>query len=78
MGLFFGTIFGAMDMEEVKFSYLREMLLKEENYCIPIGVICGAMMGLFVSMIENNESDIQRPANQQGFSSLKQEDEIEV
>ncbi len=63
-------------MEEVSFKYLRDMLLKEENYCIPIGVVCGAMMGLFCSMIDNNESDNTK--GHDGFSSLKQEEEVEV
>jgi hypothetical protein len=77
MGLLFGTIFGIMDMEEVTFKYLRDMLLKEENYCIPIGVICGGMMGLFCSMIDNNDSDLPIQ-NKEGFSALKQEDEVEI
>jgi hypothetical protein len=77
MGLLFGTIFGIMDMEEVKFKYLRDMLLKEENYCIPIGVVCGAMMGLFCSTIDNNEWENPQK-DKEGFSALKQEDEVEV
>jgi hypothetical protein len=78
MGLLFGTIFGIMDMEEVSFKYLRDMLIKEENYCIPIGIICGGMMGLFCSMIDNNENEILVKNNKDGFSALKQEDEVEI
>jgi hypothetical protein len=78
MGLLFGTIFGIMDMEEVKFKYLRDMLLKEENYCIPIGVVCGGMMGLLCSMIDNNEYEMIKQKDKEGFSVLKQEDEVEV
>ena len=54
MGLSFGLIFGIMDMEEVAVRYIKEMLLKEENYCIPIGIICGGVSGLFASVIDNN------------------------
>ena len=54
MGLLFGMIFGIMDMEDVSGRFLKEYLIKEENYCIPIGVVLGAIGGLFVSATDNN------------------------
>ncbi len=80
MGLMFGTIFGIMDMEEISLRYIKEMLVKEENYCIPIGVVCGAMMGLFSSFIDNNENTSEQSSskNPEGFQLIKQEDEVEI
>ncbi len=54
MGLAFGMVFGIMDMEEVAIRFIQEMLVREENYCIPIGVVCGALAGLSASIIDNN------------------------
>ena len=76
MGLTFGTIFGIMDMEEVKMQFLKNMLAKEENYCIPIGIIGGAFAGLFASLIDNNEKGGDTSGTE--FKPLKQDDEVEV
>jgi hypothetical protein len=54
MGFLFGLIFGVMDMEDQSLRHIKDILIREENYCIPIGVICGAMMGLFASFIDNS------------------------
>lgn len=54
MGLLFGTIFGILDMEDVNLKFIKDMLLKEENYCIPIGIFCGGLAGLFASAIQYN------------------------
>ncbi len=54
MGLCFGMVFGIMDIEEASIRFLRDLLMKEENYCVPIGVICGAMSGMSASLIDNN------------------------
>ncbi len=77
MGLAFGTIFGIMDMEEVQMKFIKQMLTKEENYCIPIGIICGGLAGLCASFITNNEGGDSQPVNS-GFKPLNQEEEIEV
>ncbi len=53
MGMAFGMVFGIMDMEDVSAKMIKDFLIKEENYCIPIGVILGAIGGLFVSATEN-------------------------
>jgi hypothetical protein len=57
MGFLFGLIFGIMDMEDQSIRYIRDMLIKDEMYCLPIGVVCGAMMGLFATLIDNNVSN---------------------
>jgi hypothetical protein len=56
MGLSFGFIFGIIDMEEVSLKYIKEMLLKDQKYCVPIGIICGGLAGLSASVIDNNVS----------------------
>jgi hypothetical protein len=56
MGLAFGSIFGIMDMEDVSIRYIKDMLMKEENYCLPIGIICGGICGLISTMVDNNVS----------------------
>ncbi len=53
MGLLFGLVFGIMDMEDVNAILIKEYLMKEENYCIPIGAILGAFGGIFVSTNDN-------------------------
>ena len=77
MGLSFGGIFGIMDMEDIKLEFLKKMLLKEENYCIPIGIVCGGLAGLFASLIDSNEEVHTENPNAE-FKPLKQEDEVEV
>lgn len=53
MGMAFGMVFGIMDMEDVSAKMIKDFLIKEENYCIPIGVVLGAIGGLFVSSTDN-------------------------
>ena len=54
MGMLFGAIFGIMDMEDVSNRHIKEYLMREENYCIPIGVVFGAISGLIVSAGDNS------------------------
>ena len=54
MGMAFGMVFGIMDMEDVSAKMIKDYLMKEENYCIPIGVVLGAIGGLFVSTTDNS------------------------
>jgi FtsH-binding integral membrane protein len=49
MGLLFGLIFGIMDIEDVSNRFIRQELLKEENYCLPIGLILGAIAGILTA-----------------------------
>ena len=76
MGLAFGTIFGIMDIEDAPMKFIKELLMREENYCIPIGVFCGAFAGLFASLLDNTEGGDITHGNE--FKPLKQEDEVEV
>ena len=45
MGACFGFIFGMMDVEDQKGIDLRDTLIREEEYCIPIGVLLGGLAG---------------------------------
>ena len=54
MGVLFGLVFGMMDMEDVVLTYFRNRFIKEEYYCLPIGIVCGAIIGLVVIIIDNN------------------------
>ncbi len=53
MGLLFGLIFGIMDIEDVSVYHIKQELLKEENYCIPIGLLLGAIAG-FIGLVTEN------------------------
>jgi hypothetical protein len=59
MGLLFGTIFGIEDIEDINFRQFRDKWMQEEFHCIPIGIICGAMSGLYASLIDNNVKHIR-------------------
>jgi len=54
MGVLFGLIFGCMDMEDVVLKYFKNRLIKEEHFCLPIGIICGGIIGLVIACIDNN------------------------
>jgi hypothetical protein len=45
MGALFGFIFGVEDVEDAAIYNLNVALMKEENYCKPIGIICGGFAG---------------------------------
>jgi hypothetical protein len=53
MGLLFGLIFGIMDIEDASVYHIKQELLKEENYCIPIGLLLGAIAG-FIGLVTEN------------------------
>jgi hypothetical protein len=76
MGLVFGTIFGMMDLEEAPLRFIKSLLIKEENYSLPIGLICGGLAGLSVTIIDS--TDGEQPTVRGEFKPLNQEDEIEV
>jgi len=46
MGAAFGLIFGLMDVEDKRGLALRDSLIQEERYCIPVGVVLGGLTGL--------------------------------
>lgn len=60
MGCLFGFIFGVMDIEDSSLKLFQERLMKEENFCIPIGVILGGLSGLVASVIENKVNFIKK------------------
>jgi len=45
MGLIFGFIFGAMDVPDAAGYQIRISLMREENYCYPIGAVLGGLAG---------------------------------
>ncbi len=53
MGFLFGLIFGIMDIEDESLREFQEKLLKEENFCVPIGIVLGGISGLLATAIDN-------------------------
>ena len=44
MGACFGMIFGLMDVEDQRGLQLRDALIEDEEYCIPVGIILGGVV----------------------------------
>ena len=51
MGFIFGLIFGVMDVEDKHGWALRNALIHEEHYCLPIGLVIGGIAGYFNSCL---------------------------
>ena len=47
MGACFGMIFGLMDVEDQRGLQLRDALIQDEEYCIPVGIILGGISGMY-------------------------------
>ncbi len=47
MGACFGMIFGLMDVEDQRGLQLRDALIEDEEYCIPVGIILGGVAGIY-------------------------------
>lgn len=47
MGACFGMVFGLMDVEDQRGLQLRDALIEDEEYCIPIGVVLGGVAGIY-------------------------------
>merc|ERR1712060_769303 len=45
MGVVFGFTFGMLDVEDEQVWHLRVALMREEHYCLPMGVALGAASG---------------------------------
>ncbi len=45
LGVIYGLIFGIMDLEDLSRTYLKAAFIKEQNYCIPIGLGFGCITG---------------------------------
>ena len=48
MGASYGVIFGWMDIEDAQRRKLQFLLMKEESYCWPIGIVFGGIGGFMV------------------------------
>ena len=53
-GMFYGFIFGLMDIEDIEDKSLLRHLIKEENYCIPIGAFFGLISGVVAVLFSNS------------------------
>merc|ERR1711953_518032 len=45
MGVVFGFTFGLLDVEDEQVYHIRVALMREEHYCLPMGVALGAASG---------------------------------
>mgnify|MGYP006976778660 CR=1 FL=1 len=54
MGSIYGLLFGWMDIEDANAYTISIKMLKEEKYCLVIGVILGALGGFVNEMIGRN------------------------
>jgi hypothetical protein len=71
MGASFGLIFGMLDVEDFNGLDLRDALLKEEQKCIPVGVVLGAVAAL---LNEKMAGDRNPSPEQRGFSRVPTRD----
>eukprot|EP00916_Digyalum_oweni_P003697 GHVL01006598.1.p1 GENE.GHVL01006598.1~~GHVL01006598.1.p1 ORF type:complete len:237 (+),score=26.08 GHVL01006598.1:26-712(+) len=55
MGAIFGFIFGLMDVEDALKYQIRLALLREENFCYPVGAILGGLAGFGNEYIRQEE-----------------------
>jgi hypothetical protein len=54
LGVIYGLIFGIMDLEDISKNYLlKSEFIKEQNYCIPIGLGFGCITGYMNEYIRN-------------------------
>jgi len=53
LGIIYGLIFGIMDLEDLSKNYLKAAFIKEQNYCIPIGLGFGCITGYMNEYIRN-------------------------
>lgn len=60
LGATFGTIFGMMDIEDNRGLELRDAILREEQYCKPIGVVIGGTTALLNYYLRDDKVTIQK------------------
>ena len=53
LGVIYGLIFGIMDIEDLSRHYLKAAFVREQNYCIPIGLGFGCITGYMNEYIRN-------------------------
>ena len=63
MGAFFGLIFGLMDVEDAPAYTIQLALMKEENYCYPIGALLGGLAGFGNEIIRAKGEEYSALAN---------------
>ena len=54
MGFIFGLIFGIMDVEDKHGWALRNALIHEEHYCLPVGLVIGGVAGYLNSVLRRS------------------------
>lgn len=57
-GVFYGMIFGLMDIEEDTLFRIKNDFLYEERLCVPIGVLSGMVGGFMNEILRNNVSGL--------------------
>ncbi len=55
-GAIYGLLFGSMDVEDADKYTSQIVLLKEEKYCLVIGVLLGAIGGMMNELTRRNVS----------------------
>lgn len=53
LGILYGLIFGIMDLEDLSKNYVKAAFIREQNYCIPIGLGFGCITGYMNEYIRN-------------------------
>ena len=53
--MLYGFLFGIMDIEDIEDKSVLSFLIKEENYCVPIGAIFGFISGV-LAVIHGNRA----------------------
>ncbi len=53
LGIIYGLIFSVMDLEDLSKNYLKSAFIREQNYCIPIGLGFGCITGYMNEYIRN-------------------------
>ena len=71
MGASFGLIFGMLDVEDFVGLQLRDALVREEQKCIPVGIVLGAVAAL---LNEQMAGDRDPSPEQRGFSRVPTRD----
>jgi hypothetical protein len=57
LGVIYGLIFGIMGLEDLSKNYLKAAFIREQNYCIPIGLGFGCITGYINEYIRSEHSE---------------------
>ena len=69
LGVIYGLIFGIMDLEDLSKNYLKAAFIRQQNYCIPIGLGFGCITGYMNEYIRNEYG-----ASEYGYEVIFDED----